>query len=143
MQNFWKKFTQGKKNFTQFLLILHKICTVFTTAHFANFFAPQPTWRVRENGIFYLIHESPKMVSWESIPHLIFFMENRPSLTRTHPSSNLFRSWWLWSTKIEFSVQSRQFSPPTSFYASRGIYLEKTGEQISGVLRRGGLHLFT
>ena len=77
----------------------------------------------------YLIYESPKMVSWESIPHLIFFMENRPSLSSTHPSSNLFRSWWLWSTKIEFSVQSRQFSPPASFYA--GIYL-LTGERISG-----------
>ena len=34
--------------FTQFLhTILHKFCTVFTTAHFSNFFAPQTTWRVR------------------------------------------------------------------------------------------------
>ena len=24
------------------------------------------------------------MVSWESIPHLIFFMENRPSLSLAH-----------------------------------------------------------
>ena len=42
---FAKKFAKIFAHiFTQFLhTILHKFCTVFTTAHFANFFAPQTT----------------------------------------------------------------------------------------------------
>ena len=75
--HFAKKFAKIFAHiFTQFLhTILHKFCTFFTTAHFANFFAPQTTWRVRKkhNSKITLTKDfSRKRIKF----HSIFSMEN-------------------------------------------------------------------
>ena len=85
-KNFYTIFTHFAKNFakifahifTQFLhTILHKFCTFFTTAHFANFFAPQTTWRVRYLPIKKLmeaIEANVPHIKWYLMIYLAIFL---------------------------------------------------------------------